>query len=160
MLQLLHLVKLIINSSNKTNSIVIHSQKVLNQLVEELQELNFMIYFNLVLRVLMIFNLRMSKWNREIVLHIILLIFQYNLRVKLNKFSLLKSKNLFYLSNKIHINNLLNLYLKKLLNQYLNKQFSQYLNKFLNQYINRSFSQYLNRSFSQYFNKLHPPSRN
>ena len=98
MLQLLHLVQLIINTSNKTKSIVIHLQKVLSQLVEEIQELNFLIYFNLVLKFWRMFNLKKPKRNEHKTFNTIHLIFH----------------NQFNLSNKIQFNNLLNQNLNKL----------------------------------------------
>ena len=109
MLKLLHLVQLIINMSNKTKPIVIHSQKVLSQLVEALQELNFMIYFNLVPKFWKMSNLKKPKRNENKTFIIIQLIF--------------------HLRNKIHFNNLFNQYLNKMLKQHLNNLLNQSLNK-------------------------------
>lgn len=117
--QLLHLVQLIINLSNKTKSIVILSQKVPNQLVEELQEMNSMIYFNLELKFWKMFNQKKLKGNENKAINIIHLIYKYNLVVNPNKHSL--SKNQLLLSKKIFFNNLLNQFLIKLCSLNRNK---------------------------------------
>ena len=120
MLQLLHLVQLINNKSIKTNSIVIHLQKALVQLVVEFQELNFTIYFNLVLKYWRMFNLKKQKKNELKTINTIQLIS--------------------HLRKKIHFNNLPNQYLNK--SQYLNKlcPFSRNKCKILNLIIMFLFS--------------------
>lgn len=117
--QLLHLVQLIINLSNKTKSIVILSQKVPNQLVEELQEMNSMIYFNLELKFWKMFSQKKLKGKKNKIINIIHLIYQYNLVINPNKYSL--SKNQLLLSKKIFFNNLLNQFLIKLCSLNRNK---------------------------------------
>lgn len=117
--QLLHLVQLIINLSNKTKSMVILSLKVPNQLVEELQELNSMTYFNLELKFWRMFNQKKLKGNENKTINTIHLIYQYNLLVNPNKHRL--SKNQLLLSKKIFFNNLLNQFLIKLCSLNRNK---------------------------------------
>lgn len=117
--QLLHLVQLIINLSNKTKSIVILSQKVPNQLVEELQEMNSMIYFNLELKFWKMFSQKKLKGKKNKTINIIHLIYHYNLVINPNKHIL--SKNQLLLSKKIFFNNLLNQFLIKLCSLNRNK---------------------------------------
>jgi hypothetical protein len=119
MLQHLLLVQLINNLSNKTKSMAILSQKVLNQLVEELQELIFMIYSNLELKFWRMFSQKKLKGNGNKTINTIHLIYQYKLLVKPNKNSL--TKNQFLLSKKILFNNLLNQFLIKLCSSNRNK---------------------------------------
>lgn len=136
--------------SNKTKWIVIHFQKILNQLVEELQELIFMIYFNLEQKFWKMFSQKKLRGNENKAFNTIHLKCQYKQLVHLNKYRLIM--NQFHLSKKILSHNLLN--------QSLINLFSPSPNKFKIFNLIRIFLFSLNLSFNlkyRILNKMFNP---